>query len=205
MEHSAGLDVSVKETSVCIVDDTGKIVREVKVASEPDALLAVLTNPAYRFKRIGLEAGPTGRHSAAPWAVAGNSLAEDGIALRRQGDLGLKNNALMVLVSILDAIARVSRIVVTRGYQAADLIIAGSRKPKCQPSKLDGLTDHEFVRHGCLLNLDNEVADAWTAMLRLCVAKRQTCSRLSASSHAGMQGSEKREFRSHELALAGRA
>jgi transposase len=58
MDHFAGLDVSVKETSVCIVDDTGKIVREVKVASEPEALLAVLTNPAYRFKRIGLEAGP---------------------------------------------------------------------------------------------------------------------------------------------------
>jgi hypothetical protein len=36
-----GLDVSVKETSVCIVDDTGKTIREVKVASEPEALLAV--------------------------------------------------------------------------------------------------------------------------------------------------------------------
>ena len=36
MEHFAGLDVSVKETSICIVDDTGKIVREVKVASEPE-------------------------------------------------------------------------------------------------------------------------------------------------------------------------
>ena len=58
MDHFAGLDVSVKETSVCIVDDTGKIVREVKVASEPEALLAVLKNPAYRFTRIGLEAGP---------------------------------------------------------------------------------------------------------------------------------------------------
>src|SRR5262249_57856827 len=58
MDHFAGLDVSVKETSVCIVDDTGKIVREVKVASEPDALLAVLTNPGYHFKRIGLEARP---------------------------------------------------------------------------------------------------------------------------------------------------
>jgi transposase len=40
------------------VDDTGRIRREVKVASEPDALLPVLRNPAYRFKRIGLEAGP---------------------------------------------------------------------------------------------------------------------------------------------------
>ena len=58
MDHFAGLDVSVKETSVCIVDDTGRIVREVKVASEPEALLQVLSNPAYHFKRIGLEAGP---------------------------------------------------------------------------------------------------------------------------------------------------
>src|SRR5512143_3769354 len=58
MAHFAGLDVSVKETSVCIVDDTGRIVREAKVASEPDAFLAALKNPAYRFKRIGLEAGP---------------------------------------------------------------------------------------------------------------------------------------------------
>ena len=58
MDHFAGLDVSVKETSVCIVDETGGIVREVKVASEPQALLAVLKNPAYHFRRIGLEAGP---------------------------------------------------------------------------------------------------------------------------------------------------
>jgi len=58
MDHSAGLDISVKETSICIVDDTGRIVREVKVASEPEALLQVLKNPAYHFKRIGLEAGP---------------------------------------------------------------------------------------------------------------------------------------------------
>jgi hypothetical protein len=58
MDYFAGLDVSVKDTSVCIVDGTGKIVRETKVASEPDALLAVMRNPVYHFKRIGLEAGP---------------------------------------------------------------------------------------------------------------------------------------------------
>ncbi len=58
MDHFGGLDVSVKETSICIVDDTGRIVKEVKVASEPAALLKVLGHPAYRFKRIGLEAGP---------------------------------------------------------------------------------------------------------------------------------------------------
>ena len=58
MDYFAGLDVSVKATSVCIVDDTSKIVREVKVASEPEALLAVLKSSGYPFKRIGLEAGP---------------------------------------------------------------------------------------------------------------------------------------------------
>jgi len=58
MEHFVGLDISVKETSVCIMDDAGKIVRETRVASEPEALLQVLSKQAYRFKRIGLEAGP---------------------------------------------------------------------------------------------------------------------------------------------------
>ena len=71
MDHFAGLDVSVKETSVCIVDDTGKIIREVKVASEPEALLAVLKNPAYHFKRIGLEAGPLSQWLFSALAEAG--------------------------------------------------------------------------------------------------------------------------------------
>ena len=52
MDHFAGLDVSVKATSVCIVDEAGKIVREVKVASEPEALLVVLKNPAYCFMTL---------------------------------------------------------------------------------------------------------------------------------------------------------
>src|SRR5437764_5530629 len=75
MDHFAGLDVSVKETSVCIVDDTGRIVREVKVASEPEALLQVLRNPIYRFKRIGLEAGPLSQWLFS--ALAGSRLAGD--------------------------------------------------------------------------------------------------------------------------------
>src|SRR4051795_1042073 len=71
MDHFAGLDVSVKQTSVCIVDDTGRIVREVKVASEPEALLQILPNPIYRFKRIGLEAGPLSQWLFSALAEAG--------------------------------------------------------------------------------------------------------------------------------------
>ena len=71
MAHFAGLDVSVKETSVCIVDDTGKIMREVRVASEPEALLQVLTNTIYRFKRVGLEAGLMRRNELPLSAMCG--------------------------------------------------------------------------------------------------------------------------------------
>jgi len=71
MDHFAGLDVSVKETSICIVDDTGGIVREVKVASEPGALLAVLKSQSYHFKRIGLEAGPLSQWLFSALADAG--------------------------------------------------------------------------------------------------------------------------------------
>src|SRR6187431_2280172 len=71
MDHFAGLDVSVKETSLCIVDDAGRIVREVKVASGLDALLAVLKGPAYCFKRIGLEAGPLSQWLFSALAEAG--------------------------------------------------------------------------------------------------------------------------------------
>jgi transposase len=57
MKHYAGLDVSVEETSVCILDETVKICREVKVTSHPEDLLRILQDPAWHFERIGLEAG----------------------------------------------------------------------------------------------------------------------------------------------------
>ncbi len=71
MTYFAGLDVSVKETSVCIVDDAGKIVQEARVASEPEALLQVLTNTICRFKRVGLEAGPLSQWLYSVLAEAG--------------------------------------------------------------------------------------------------------------------------------------
>jgi transposase len=58
MEHYAGIDVSLELSSVCIVDATGRIIREAKVASEPDALIAWLRELGLALTRIGLEAGP---------------------------------------------------------------------------------------------------------------------------------------------------
>jgi hypothetical protein len=48
MDHFAGLDVAVKETSVCIVDDTGKIVREVKVLPRAASFLIAFEEPSLR-------------------------------------------------------------------------------------------------------------------------------------------------------------
>ncbi len=58
MEHHAGIDVSLKASSICVVDATGKIVRETKVPSEPEALVAFFGRLGVPVARIGLEAGP---------------------------------------------------------------------------------------------------------------------------------------------------
>ena len=58
MEHYAGIDVSLERSSVCVVDATGRIVREAKVASEPEALVGFFRQLGLPLTRIGLEAGP---------------------------------------------------------------------------------------------------------------------------------------------------
>jgi transposase len=58
MEHYAGIDVSLELSGVCIVDTTGRIIREAKVASEPEALITWFCALGLELTRIGLEAGP---------------------------------------------------------------------------------------------------------------------------------------------------
>lgn len=58
MAHFVGLDVSVKQTSVCVVDDTGKVILEQKVPTEPTNLIVRLGSLGATYGRIGIEAGP---------------------------------------------------------------------------------------------------------------------------------------------------
>ena len=58
MNHYAGIDVSLECSSVCVVDGSGKILRETKVASEPEALIAWFGSLGLSLERVGLEAGP---------------------------------------------------------------------------------------------------------------------------------------------------
>src|ERR1700685_4545925 len=59
MEYYVGLDVSLKQTSICVVDQTGSVVREGVVDSDPEAISVYVRSKAPDAVRIGLETGPT--------------------------------------------------------------------------------------------------------------------------------------------------
>jgi transposase len=71
MDYYAGIDVSVEASCVCVMDVRGKVVREVKVASEPEALIAWFAGLAFELERIGLEAGPLSQWLYAAMTSAG--------------------------------------------------------------------------------------------------------------------------------------
>ena len=56
MIYYAGMDVSLEETAVCVVDETGRIVKELRAASDPRALVAALREVGFPLERIGMEA-----------------------------------------------------------------------------------------------------------------------------------------------------
>jgi transposase len=70
--YFAGLDVSLEETTICVVDDAGMIVREARAASEPEVLVAFFEACGMEMERVGLEAC-----SLTAWLHAG--LTEAGI------------------------------------------------------------------------------------------------------------------------------
>lgn len=74
MEHYAGIDVSLECSSVCVIDATGQIVREAKVASEPEVLIGWFGSLGFAVTRIGLEAGPLSQ-----WLHAG--MRQTGLAV----------------------------------------------------------------------------------------------------------------------------
>lgn len=59
MVHYVGLDVSLKQTSICVVNQAGSVVREDVVDSDPEAIVSFVRSKAPEAVRIGLETGPT--------------------------------------------------------------------------------------------------------------------------------------------------
>src|SRR3954447_20622934 len=75
MDHCAGIDVSLQQSSVCVVDAAGRIVREAKVASEPEALVGFFRELGVPLARVGLEAGPLSQRLHAGLTGAGLAAA----------------------------------------------------------------------------------------------------------------------------------
>lgn len=71
MDHFVGLDVSVRETSLCVVDASGTRLKETRVPTEPEAIAAVLEAGGFTPRRVGLEAGPMSQWLYAELAVRG--------------------------------------------------------------------------------------------------------------------------------------
>ncbi len=76
MDYYAGIDVSLEASSICVVDASGKIVKEGKALSELEALTAWFKALAFACERIGLEAGPLSQ-----WLYAGLKQAELAVEL----------------------------------------------------------------------------------------------------------------------------
>ena len=98
MEHYAGIDVSLEQSSVCVVDATGRIVREVKVASEPEALVRFFRGVGLTVTRIGLEAGPLSQ-----WLHAGLSEAGFEVVLLETRHVKSALSAMLVKTDRKDA------------------------------------------------------------------------------------------------------
>jgi transposase len=98
MDYYAGIDVSLELSSVCVVDATGQIIREAKVASEPEALTAFLRSLGLPLTRIGLEAGPLSQ-----WLYAGLTKAGHAVVLLETRHVKAALSAMIVKTDRKDA------------------------------------------------------------------------------------------------------
>ena len=112
MTYYVGIDVSLATSSICIVDGAGAVVRELKVASEPEALGAALNGVGLVFARVGLEAGPLSQ-----WLHAGLKAAGLPVVLLETRQLRAATRAMPVKTDRTDARA-IAQMVRTGWFRA---------------------------------------------------------------------------------------
>jgi transposase len=148
MEHYAGIDVSLERSSVCVVDVTGKIVREIKVPSEPEALAAFFRQLGLPMTRIGLEAGPLSQ-----WLHAGLTRAGFEVVLLETRQVKAALSAMVVKTDRKDArgIAQLLRMGWFRPVHCKSLPAQETRALLAGRKLLQGkLLDLEFSIRGIL-------------------------------------------------------
>jgi transposase len=110
--HYSGIGVSLETSSICIVDGSGAVLRELKAESEPQALAAALTGTGLEFARVGLEAGPMSQ-----WLHAGLRAAGLPVVLLETRQLRAATKAMPVKTDRTDARA-IAQMVRTGWFKA---------------------------------------------------------------------------------------
>ena len=121
MDYYAGIDVSLEASSVCLVDPAGKIIRETKVASDPDVLIEYFVSLGLELKRIGLEAGPLSQ-----WLYEGLTKAGFDVVLLETRHVKAALSAMIIKTDRKDA-RGIAQLLRMGWYRAVH-----SKSPGCQ-------------------------------------------------------------------------
>ncbi len=57
MKYFTGIDVSLRSVSICVVDETGEVRHEARIAAEIDTIVATLRRFSGEIRQVAFEAG----------------------------------------------------------------------------------------------------------------------------------------------------
>jgi transposase len=148
MQYDAGIDVSLEQSSVCVVDAAGKIVKEAKIAPDPKVLVTFFKGLGFPVTRIGLEAGPLSQ-----WLYAGLTQAGFDVVLLETRHVKAALSAMVVKTDRKDA-RGIAQLIRMGWFRAVHAKSASSQEIRALLTArrllLDKLRDVELSLRGIL-------------------------------------------------------
>jgi transposase len=157
MEHYAGIDVSLELSSICVVDAQGRIAREAKIASDPEALVAWFSEVGFPVKSIGIEAGPLSQ-----WLHAGLTQAGFAAVLLETRHVKAALSAMMVKTDRKDA-RGIAQLIRMGWFRPVHVKSIGAQEVRAllvaRKQLLNRVLDIELSLRGILRNFGLKVGD----------------------------------------------
>jgi len=183
MQYYAGIDVSLEQCSVCVVDAAGKIIKEAKIASDPCVLATFFKGLGFAVTRIGFEAGPLSH-----WLYAGLTQAGFDVVLLETRHVKAALSAMVVKTDRKDA-RGIAQLLRMGWYQAVHAKSASSQEIRAlltgRRLLLDKLRDVELSLRGVLrgfgLKLGKVTQRAFETRVRELVANHPMLQQITGS------------------------